>query len=454
MAGIAIPLLLQGLLLHAPGCANAPDRLDRADVILIMLDTVRPDFLGPYAAGEEATPFLSELAAEGVVFDDVTSTASQTAPAVLSLFTGLYPNRHGVLYFARTRSFHPQAIGAQPSVERSLHLAAEHFRAHGYATGAVITNPWLAPEHGFDQGFDHYVYERPERGRELTTPYLRATRVNELARGLLSELGDAPVFLYLHYMDAHHPYEPAPEHRARFDPGPGKRVYHNGPIEEVVPEDLAHTRALYRGALRGLDEALRELSAQLEADGRLDDALVAIVSDHGEGFLEHGGLGHGWGVYEELVRAVWILWHPALREHAARIQRPVSVVDVLPTLVDLVGLPQLESIDGKTFAARILHGSQPRDRDRILFADQGEVRAARRGPHKLIRWSGPDPREAAFDLARDPREAAPVPPDAAAWADAHAAALDARPAPDPKSLPPPRVTPGTEAFLRKLGYVE
>jgi hypothetical protein len=182
-------------------------------------------------------------------------------------------------------------------------------------------------------------------------------------------------------------------------------MYLNGPAPGMSEQDVQFNEAHYDGAIRGFDDRIRELYEVLRARGLDENTLFVFVSDHGEEFHEHGGLGHGWTLYEELIRIVLFFSHPTLAPIARRIDEPVSGVDVLPTLLELMGVERPRDLDGISLAPWVLdQSSDPTPPRRILLSELGIRKAARRGPKKLIWMAAKGKKSRAFDLSRDPTE--------------------------------------------------
>ena len=399
----AIRLAIAGLAWVACG---SPQRtaLEHANVLLVVVDALRADRLGCYGADRPTSPFLDQLAERSVLFESATSTSSQTVPATLSLLTASYPHRHGNQFYPKTQSFRSPRRRVRPEVPGDLETLAERLAADGFRTGAVVANPWLDPRYGFDRGFERYAHLPADPGRKGEA---RAPVLNQAAREILASFGDERFFLYVHYMDVHSPYEPPEPHRAAFVPAEGRLIYRNGAHPEMTAVNLAKSRALYDAEVRSLDDGIRELFEILRVLGLEASTLVVFTADHGDEFAEHGGLGHGVTLYEEVLQVPLFFFHPALQGRAGRIQTPVSGVDVFPTLLELVGLPPSPGLDGVSLVPWI-RGERGLVSDRALLAELGGLKAVRRGSLKRIRGSGPDGFDRAFDLARDPREERPL----------------------------------------------
>jgi arylsulfatase A-like enzyme len=322
--------------------------------------------------------------------------------------------------------------GTAPRVPEGVTFVSERLRERGYETGAVVTNPWLKPEFGFDSGFDSYDFM-------LELPHFaRGAKVNEAARKLLEEWNGRRFLLWLHYMDAHAPYEEEPKYRDAFPPDPND---HKG---------VALLKHGYNAEIRAVDDYVRDLLGMIRELGVEQNTLVVFTSDHGEEFGEHGGFGHGKALYQELVHVPLLFKHPELAPR--RIETPVSLVDIAPTILDLITGSVDERLDGISLVPEMV-GESPPPGERILFSELGTMTAARRGDKKLIRAANAErAQQSAYDLSADPGEKSAV--DARSpWIADLSAAIDAhvarRVAPDGSAE---SLDPATEERVRVLGY--
>ena len=385
-------------------CGRSPGgSLSEASVLLVVADALRADHLGCYGYDRPTSPFLDELAERAVLFESATGTASHTVPSVLSLLTSARAARHGNLFFPKTQSFRAPRRRVRPAVPEGLDTLAERFRRGGFRTGAVVSNPWLAARYGFDRGFERYLHVAK---KTADRDHVRGGEVNRSARELLEAWRGERFFLYVHYMDAHSPYDPPEPHRSRFLPARGAYVYRNGPLPDLSEADLHFTRALYDAEIRSLDDHLRDLFSILDELSLGPRTLVVFTADHGEEFHEHGGMGHGWTLYEEVLRTPLLFVHPALEAHARRIAAPVSALDVHPTVLDLVGESVPGEIDGISLAPWILGPGEP-PAERAVASEMGSLEALRRGRFKWLREPGADESAGVFDLVADPGEQRP-----------------------------------------------
>lgn len=261
------------------------------NVVLVSIDTLRPDHLSCYGYSRATSPSLDRLALEGARFESAISTTSWTLPAHIALFTSLPDLVHGVLW------------DDQKLNENRITLA-EILKESGYRTGGVFTGPYLLPRFGFEQGFDDYL-DATLHDKKLVGPdVLLASEQGRTTPGAMEKVEawidqspDDPFFLFLHLFDAHPDFDPPPPYDTMFDPSysgtvQGKDVFHNPAIKaDMAPRDLSHLKALYDGEIRFVDEAgISRLLAILEERDLLDRTLIIITSDHGEEFFEHGKL--------------------------------------------------------------------------------------------------------------------------------------------------------------------
>jgi arylsulfatase A-like enzyme len=346
--------LLLGLAACAPQGSGSPD------VLLVVMDTVRADRLSLYGHDRPTSPYLERLAASGVVFDDCTTAGVWTWPSHASLFTGEPPTVHGA-HFAVGE---PQE-GAWPLDEavatrmrESLPTLAEHFAAAGYETVSVAANELLTPELGLVRGF-HEAYQIPG-DRDVV----------ERAWEVLARPRERPLFLFINLMTAHAPYKEtgSPWVRARqseLDPESapewvrpylvedelrGVDLRKNEQVEvsgleryltgslEIPPEGMALLLDLYDGELALVDELMAAVLARwYEGKGR-EESIVAVASDHGELFGEHGLLEHRGHVYPELVHVPLVIAAPGRLPAGVRVSTPMQLHELQPMLRELAGL--------------------------------------------------------------------------------------------------------------------
>ena len=396
------------LLICASCSESEPEKasLVGSNVVVVVVDALRADRLGTYGYERDTSPILDEFAEQGAVFDSVTSPASQTVPSMISLWSGVYPHHHGNQYFPKTNSIGVERKGARPALPDSSSLLAESFLEAGYQTVAVVTNPWLQAEYGFGRGFESYVLLDPANS---AYPYARGDEVSfaaEMAIAHAASNPDQPLFLYLHFMDVHAPYWPSPDEQALLAPGVTDRsFYANGRLRGVDESKMRDASRLYDAEVRTFDGFLGGLLESIEAMGGNRETLVVLTADHGDEFFEHGGMGHGFSLYEEVVHVPLVFVHP--RIPSRRIKGPVSLVDFAPTLLALLGLEAGSDMDGISLAQSVRGQAQHGlDGHRWVLSELGDLKLVRSGDRKLIlarELEGPA-RVERFDLARDPYE--------------------------------------------------
>lgn len=336
-------------------------------VFLVTVDTLRADALG--ALGGDAateTPRLDELATESIVFTQARSAAPWTKPAFASIFTGTSPLVH-------------QAISRRSVLPTELTTLAELMRDEGYLTAAVQSNPNLAPEFNFAQGFSVYhSFPKPTLGRSFGARLLRRAgyrslvstdQLTDLAIDWIDSRTGLPFFLWLHYQDPHFPYTPPLRFLKGRTPvasiGLGFKDFEGvrGGGRILSRDEREWIRELYEAEVRYVDENVGRLLDHLRRRGIYDDSLIVFTSDHGEEFWEHGGFEHGHSFYDEVLRVPLMIKLPA-GVGARRVATPVSTTSIYSTLIAQLGLPS----DGR------LPPTEPLSR---FWADDGSEAAAR-----------------------------------------------------------------------------
>lgn len=398
-------MLVGGLFVAVGAGLACGVRRDPPNLVVFLLDTVRADAVSVDGGGPDVTPTLRGLADEGVVFESAFTHTTWTKPAVATLFTSRFPRQHGV----RNVAMESEGRLVSQRLPADLETLAERLQAAGYHTCAIINQTHLRAKFGFSQGFDDYWAFRGKGAAHLNgvlQQWLEARPPEEARR---------PVFLYVHYLDPHWPYLEREErlrralgslYLEREPPRGGDRV-EAWVGAGLSPEEAAALKARY---LHGVAHTDRELGRAVELLKRhldWENTVVLVTSDHGEGFYEHGQLMHGFAPYEEVHRVPMVLRLPErLRGEIERTDALVGLVDVLPTLLDLAGLPPLEGAMGRSLVPILREG---RGRSRPVFSETEEILSLRTERHKLIRF--PTGREEFFDLVDDPAEHTPLPCD-------------------------------------------
>lgn len=374
--------------------AEAPTPKPR-NLVLILIDTLRQDRLSAYGYERVTSPFIDRLAREGALLDGRT-TASWTKPAATSLLTGLHPLRHQV------------ATGNDTLPLEAVTLA-EILAARGFSTAAISSNGWVSRAWGQDRGFGQFLpLWTMGYGR-----FPKAPDVNgEVARVMPSLR--PPFFLFVHYLDPHMPYDPP----TAWDGGPlppelaqlrplGRAAFDFRGRE--LPLELAQAASeLYDGEVRAADQGIEQLVSILGREQRLDGTLLVITSDHGEEFRDHGQMGHGKTLYEEVVRVPLIFHGPGLGP-GLRLGR-ASLEDVAPTVLDLLGvqpaLPNGYAFDGRSLARELSGGLGDSTTPAwlgYLEGEQGASLAFAHAEYKVVLARDPYRKEL-YQLAEDPAE--------------------------------------------------
>ncbi len=379
------------LVLFAQACGD-----ERPNLVLVSLDTLRADRLSYYGRTQRATtPLLDELARESVVFEDCLASSTLTGPSHLSLFTGQFAERHGL-----------RENG--PRVEPPYTLASLLAEA-GYRTAGFTGGGFLRESFGLAHGFETY------RARGGPKALFKRTFATSLPFALewLAEPRAGPFFLFLHGYDPHCPYEapPGPLGRlARVDPPPFDPSGRCGEADYVPllaegrfgERELLYLEDLYDALVLGADQSLAPFVAKLRESDLLDRSIFVFTSDHGEGLGEHGWIGHG-RLWDEQARVPLFIRFPDGR-HARRIAEPVASVDLLPTLLDALGVPLPAGVQGESLMP-LVRGVpfEPRRPRVVTVGDESTVRFDAR--FKIaFRAEGQVVDRQVFDLASDPGE--------------------------------------------------
>jgi len=366
------------------GCRRVSARRP-PNVVIVVLDTLRPDRLGCYGSERDTSPNLDAMSEEFFLFENAQSSAPWTAPALISLVTSLNPDVHAV-----TSSPIPGRLS-----ERARTLA-EVLSRHGFQTAAITEGGYARGDFGLDRGFELFLADDGLAGGSAQGAEQRPLDTN-LTRAIdwLAARGEAPFFLFFHTYEVHAPRIPPEEHVRRFRPdydaaaqaravraavaawnerrelspesarliqleiqagafGDTPSPMEPGLLRERArelgvqlerermaesPELVDLVRDLYDAELRRTDEALSRLWRTLRENGLWDDTLVVLVSDHGEGLGDHGRLGHGTQLYDEVLRTLLMIHAPLPGLTPRRLPDVVRAIDLMPTLLELSGVP-------------------------------------------------------------------------------------------------------------------
>jgi arylsulfatase A-like enzyme len=466
------PWLLAAFTSVFVACTAEPLEPARPHLILAVIDTLRADHLGAYGYARETSPFIDALAANGLLFERVRAQAPWTGASMASLWTSRHPSEVGGIVLPDETGV--QELGRTPvaRLRPGTPTLAQQLADSGYRTRAFVTNGYAGAALGLLDGFEVRV-ERPLNARDLVDLAIVQIRADLATRDV------GPLFVYLHFRDAHEPLQPPEPYRSLFPGRDGgqRDVSHErwrfGDARNLHAEPVrvfrSHKIALYDGAIRFVDDQLSRLADALtDADIR-SEAVFAIASDHGEAFWEHsifeqrfhldprgiGGIGHGQSLFGELLDVPLILAGPGVPR--MRVASPVRNLDLAPTLLGLARAPAAPGMRGTdlvralderalvpllAFSENIAYGPEARS----LTGDR----------YKLIRYdrSRAGPTELWFDLVAEPAEQPAFgaePPPAALHLRRELAAIEASLLPDPDPEPA-LLDAETEAELRALGY--
>ncbi|HUG53910.1 MAG TPA: sulfatase [Vicinamibacteria bacterium] len=361
--------------------------------IVYLVDTLRADHTSPYGYHRDTTPELTAFARDSVLFEQAIAHASWTKPSVASLFTSLLPGRH-------------RAVQLRDSLDPGLVTLAEMLQTRGFATGAAVANSVIyTAGTNFDQGFDffaglHGADDRPSK-------VVEAGPVVDAALGWIEERRGFPNFLYVHTMDPHVPYTPPPPFDRRYEPRPTPDHPGTDPrFDFKEPLDLERLIAQYDGEIAYGDQEFGRFVRELKARGLYDRALIVFTADHGEEFNDHGKWLHGRSVFDELIRVPLVVKFPGQRGAGRRVAQQVQMVDILPTVLQELGLPVPTPpvITGHPLQA-VVAGPTPEPPAVSEISHRGFVaHGMRTGRDKYIRRFSPEEDELYFDLTRDPGE--------------------------------------------------
>ncbi len=387
MRGVALGLALSLAACGGPGdggspSGGSPPDLSSASLIILSLDTLRADFTSFGGGAPELSPALARFAEEGVVFTAARSQAPHTAPSHMSLFTATWPSVHGVQNVAHKTGEDGRSQAVIVPLRPDIPTLAEVLKAAGFTTIGLTDGGNLNPPHGFARGFDHYTYDL--RGAEA--------QVQEgLAQLPALAAPDAGrFFLFWHTYQIHAPYVPPAPYIERWAPAGydglmRERIATLGSMgfkerfgamrtvfwkdkERFGPAEADYFRGLYAGGVRFTDDTIGPFLDALRTGGLLDRSIVVLLSDHGEEFFEHGQWQHD-QVFEECVRVPLVVRLPGGFGGGRRVDVPVALMDVMPTVLELLGidagalqLPGPPRAHGKSFAATLLGGRDPTPR--------------------------------------------------------------------------------------------
>jgi arylsulfatase A-like enzyme len=410
----------------AAACRREPEPPVADNVVVILLDALRADRLSAYGNPRQTSPNIDAIAAAGTRFDTALTTAPWTLPAMGSLWTSQYPSVHGAVRRSNEQQWVTDRARFRPvnALADAHTTLPEVLRANGFATGAFVDGAYPGAAFGFGQGFEVFS-EDEDYGVRLNAEALVAWIDAQRPRRF---------FAYLHIVETHSPYTPPGpplEYRGRTDPAaqraqtvleeerarmraidfdPGYAGPLTGSLESMralrggaaTPADVEHLKALYDRGIAYSDHWIGWLLDELARRGLAENTAIIVTADHGEELLERGATEHGDSLFEEIMRIPLIIRAPRLG--GGRVApAPVSLIDIMPTVLDLTGVPTTAPMQGISLVPALRGQALPQ---RTLFAEadfSGQLVALRDGPHKFTTRGRPGSR-ALFDLAGDAGE--------------------------------------------------
>ncbi len=388
-----MPVLLPLLLSLACHSAPVPEGdAARPDIVLVSIDSLRKDHLSAYGYERNTSPFIDSLADAGVRFTGARSPSSWTLPSHTTLFSGQSSVRH-------------QVIEESLSVDPQTPLVTESLARAGYQAGGFVSATFVSRLFGFDRGFARFEDYGLHTEKNNLDASLGAARIVDDALKWWKDQAGSPVFLFLHFYDAHFEYAPPPPHDSLFDrpvlpEDLAYKSYFHHKEHPLSAAELAHQVAQYDEGIHYVDTELRRLKTALDAAGR--EAIWIITSDHGEEFGERGSWGHAHTLYAEQLDIPLVFSGPGIPQGVR--DGPVGLRDVAPTLTDLVGRPGDLDSDGFSLLPAIRGEPLP---ERSLVAETSRFESNRlalqRGTLRLEWDLGTDGTEL-FDLSTDPAE--------------------------------------------------
>jgi arylsulfatase A-like enzyme/xanthosine utilization system XapX-like protein len=462
------PLAYHRLPVRAAGDAAAPN------VVMIVVDALRPDHLSAYGYRRDTSPNIDRLSDQGARFRIAYSHGSRTIIAVPALFTSTYPEIAGTA----------DVFSQQHPLPENRVTIAEMLQGAGYITLGMMSNIYLKSAFGMTQGFDRLeefnhvrfrfsvyrllvslgVFERPAYA-EMSSP--SATEVTDAALEWIGRVrSHRRFFCFVHYMDVHNPYRPPAEFLGMFSSSPAAdavdedelyvrtATWREDPVPlELTGDELARLVDLYDGCIRFTDTEIGRLLAAIEALAFARETVVVLTSDHGDEFLEHGSLYHAGAVHEQLIRVPLVLWSSTGRWQGLVVDGLARHLDVLPTIAELAGVQPPAAAMGESLVP--LAAGLARQDTTETFAQSDDSSALIRGRWKIL-CRGLTDRCLLYDLSEDPEGLYDV-------ADEHPDVLDRmRHGLDgylprvrqPLRQPTAPVDPEAVRQLRELGYVE
>jgi len=421
---LATALVGQNVPASVPPSSAILPQSDSPNIVLITIDTTRADRMGFLGSQRGLTPNLDALAHDSVVFTHAYSQAPLTAPSHATILTGTYPQFHRISDF-------------QLPLSKDLPFAPAILKARGYKTaafvGAIVLDPSVDLAVGFNRGFDTYDadFHMSARGEDrYQSVERRGAVVVEHALAWLKQNPQGPFFIWVHLYDAHEPYDP---------PEPYKTKYAATP---------------YDGEIAYVDSCVGTLLTELRTRGLYDNSMIALMADHGESLGAHGEDTHGFLLYDETIHVPLLFKLPSEKSAGERVDKLVGLVDVLPTILQTVGVAIPKEVQGSP----LLGSTPPADRPLYAETDYGRssfgwssLRSLRTGKYLFVEA----PRRELYDQTADPKEENNLAPASKAVADTLQSRLDdfREKTSSNREAPKQVADPEAAAKLVALGYM-
>ena len=359
---------------------------EKPNIIFLVVDALRGDHLGYAGYSRPTSPNIDALAEESVVFTQCYSQGTKTKPSIASLFVSQYPSQHSIIEGNREDA---DGNYFSPILNTSLKTMAEYLKESGYNTVGLLEQGQLRKYMGFGQGFNYY-----------NSYLILANLINDEFFDWLPFNKHRKFFAYLHYQDVHAPYTPiekysnllgikkvgnVPTHgkawqKAKDDWRKSKRD-HNNKITRLQESEVQALIDSYDAEIRAIDDDLGQLIQVLKEKKLYNNSIIVLTADHGEGFNEHGLLGHGNSLYEEVINVPLLIRFPD-KKYSGVINSPVQLIDLLPTLLDYLKIEKSEGVVGRNLITYLDGEINPEEYP--VFSEMVSSFMIRKGDMKLI----------------------------------------------------------------------
>jgi phosphoadenosine phosphosulfate reductase len=373
------------------------------NVILLTIDALRKDVLGCYGNMSALTPFIDSIQDKCIQF----TNAHATGPYTQASFPGILASSYYLDF------------GRQKNLPQEVITVSEVLKKEGIATAGLHSNPYLSGFFGWNRGWDHF-FDSLEEDVDDDVPYITAEEINNKAAQWLERHCQnetyQPFFLWVHYMDVHEPYVPDRKYLEMVDDtidlnaGQMLKLFSEKLLERDVSDQsvVAALKKLYCAQVRKVNDKVRHFFEILQTYGILKDTVVIIMSDHGDEFLDHGGLSHDGKMYAELVNVPLMIYEPD-RNKKLVVDTVVSTIDISPTIIHLLGLDSVKEWKGSSllpldnYLSEGVFGEAIEKHGSHEKGSEKEVHYHRKDNLKIIYHEMDDSWEL-YDLEADPRE--------------------------------------------------